>query len=271
MKLPSYLAAALAASLALLSQGSAMAAGTATASISNVQFGVLDLTPGDGVAAGYSIDDFSTRLYANLRSWTEDESEMIWPNPYMPASVGYERGSSHAWSSSGGAIGELASDAAAHPNLDIGTRLITSSLQEISVTLRPHSLLMVSGHFSVLAERAPGGGMDFSASGQTRADLETDGNRYSAGRYFSVYPGEDTSDGWEQDFALTYGNNSNHDIELSLSFYTHANADTQRAPFAVSPVSAVPEPGTWAMLGTGLALVGFAARRRRLQVQEQPA
>ena len=53
---------------------------------------------------------------------------------------------------------------------------------------------------------------------------------------------------------------------FSCDFDGECNAfNSNQGQFAldnISDVSAVPEPSTYAMLGLGLALVGFAARRR---------
>lgn len=45
--------------------------------------------------------------------------------------------------------------------------------------------------------------------------------------------------------------------------YTAFKSDTSQWLVGATPVAAVPEPSTYAMLGLGLGLVGFAARRRK--------
>ena len=69
------------------------------------------------------------------------------------------------------------------------------------------------------------------------------------------------------DGATPLGNHDGDYNLLSISWQPTAGAGTVSADItdhAIGSVSAVPEPTTWAMLGAGLVLVGFA-RRRKLQ------
>jgi hypothetical protein len=61
---------------------------------------------------------------------------------------------------------------------------------------------------------------------------------------------------------ISYASAETNPIEQQYNFTQYTMAGSQTI-VAASPVSAVPEPSTYAMLGLGLALVGFIARRRK--------
>jgi hypothetical protein len=63
----------------------------------------------------------------------------------------------------------------------------------------------------------------------------------------------------------------NFRVSGAASAITSLNFISSQTAFEFSNVSAVPEPGTYAMLLSGLMAVGFVARRRRTQSEGQPS
>jgi hypothetical protein len=63
----------------------------------------------------------------------------------------------------------------------------------------------------------------------------------------------------------------NFRVSGAASAITSLNFISSQTAFEFSNVSAVPEPGTYAMLLSGLMAVGFVARRRRAQSEGQPS
>jgi hypothetical protein len=61
---------------------------------------------------------------------------------------------------------------------------------------------------------------------------------------------------------IAYATDASHEIEQQYTFTQFTMKDSQTIVYA-APLAAVPEPSTYAMLGLGLALVGFTARRRK--------
>lgn len=62
----------------------------------------------------------------------------------------------------------------------------------------------------------------------------------------------------------------NFKVSGAASAITSLNFISSQQAFEISNVSAVPEPGTYAMLLSGLMAVGFVARRRRVQAEGSP-
>lgn len=63
----------------------------------------------------------------------------------------------------------------------------------------------------------------------------------------------------------------NFKVSGAASAITSLNFISSQQAFEISNVSAVPEPGTYAMLLSGLMAVGFVARRRRVQAEGSPS
>lgn len=250
------LAAALAASLPLLYGSPAVAAGTASAAISNLQLGTLDLTPHDGIAAGYEVGDVSAYLAAYIYTATTESLQETRPDPYQPGIARVEYGPSYGEARTSGALGDLATEAAAYPNLgDFGSAGAFAE-QLVWLTLRPHTVLTVGGHFTALSSRVPDGGVDYDAYSRVLVSIADEQFNIATEmwRTSNVYPSGDMAHGLDEDFLLTYGNGSDHDLLVGLYLSTWSDVIT---------LPAVPEPGTWAMLGAGLLLLGGAARSRR--------
>lgn len=264
MKSVFHFAAALAVSSTLLAHGSAMAEGSATASLSNIQLGVLDLTPNDGIAAGYDIGVISTRLTAAWQRWPDRVVDESAPDPYQSGTARIDRGTAFAQSHTGGAIGDLASVATWPTGNDGEGRLSALPQQSVWLTLRPFTVLTVSGNFDLLAQRAPEGTYSYISQSYGLARIyHEESNSYFEARRSAVAPASlgATITEVHDDFLLSYANNSNHDLQVELYFDLRSEVDR----FNTVPLPSVPEPETWSMLGLGLAVLGMAARRRRRQ------
>ncbi|TWI60727.1 putative secreted protein with PEP-CTERM sorting signal [Pseudoduganella lurida] len=243
-------------SLLLLLSGAAGAAGTATATLSNLQLGALDLTPLDGHAAGFTVDTLSTSLGAYV-FWPEDGlSDELQPDPYRPGSVSVQYGPSGGTAATSGAPGNLSTSSSAHANL--GDYGFTGGFadQLVWLTLRPHTVLTVGGHFDTFAERTVEQGRDFDAYNEIVVQIADENFNIvtSLWRTSNVFPGSDPSETLDEDFTLAYANGSDSDLLVSL--YLSAWSDVITLP-------AVPEPTVPAMLCAGLLVIGMAARGRR--------
>lgn len=249
------LAATLAASLSLLCGGSALAAGTTSASLSNLQLGTLDLTPDDGIMPGYTIDAVSPFLAAYFFAEAADSTQESYPDPYQPDSVRVDYGPSFGEARTGGALGDLSTNAAAHANLgDFGFAGAFSE-QLVWLTLQPHTVLTVGGHFTTSAERMVDSA-DYDAYSRVSVTLADENFHVvtELWRSSGAWPNGDMAHALDEDFLLTYANGTDQDMLVSLYLSTWSD---------IIVLAPVPEPGTWAMLSAGLLLLGGAARRRR--------
>ena len=251
--------ARLAAVALTLACGTAVAAPgiSASAAISHVQLGVIDLTPNDGQAAGYSTYRFLDEQASGL-SLPDDHVNLFQPS-YMsdsPKHTGVAYGDSYAQTSSNGAIGEM--QVAAHLQAAYGPsgQLDASgtSQQRLWVTLQPHTAFYVSGHYDLRGAEI--GNPDKYYSGRAVAQVSLlvnqDKTRFSDILYL---PGGRSSA--SDDFWLGYANTSDRESEVLLDFSIVAST------YAWAPaIPPVPEPDSYLMLGAGLLLLGAIGRRR---------
>lgn len=119
--------------------------------------------------------------------------------------------------------------------------------QEVKVTLKAHSLLIVDAYAYSGASGWDGLWPVYASMVMLLSGGEGEPKTIS-----SMVRHEDGSFDAHKDLQLSYANVSDQDMFLTLSMQAYAS------------VSSVPEPGIGAMLATGLATMGYAARRRRL-------
>jgi hypothetical protein len=162
---------------------------------------------------------------------------------------------------------------------------LTQSVQTVSVAYYPSRLgyyTFASGTIQLLdaISRLPA---DASMSMYYFKGPVTEYNTYGSGpAYFNPFPGDPTfaeglrfnnyAPGAVVPFSLSYGM-YNGFVDRFPSTYSvtlweirgSINGVRQEIEFGrVSNMTSVPEPGTWALLGTGLLALGGVARRRRV-------
>lgn len=219
---------------------------------SNVAFSVTDLTPDDGVAAAYdyrpTISAYELQLFGpnGARQTTKDLN--AGPGPF---SYGLTSGTSGVSLDNSGIPGVFGLQGAVRTDLGADGGGTASISQGYAFTLTAHSALNLSAH--MLLQISPDTyryqeGYATGGFSLWSPDLE---QRIAHHEVFR--PPQDDGGLIDQDYSFTYANTTDRDITVNVwlgaSSYTF--------------ISAVPEPGTYAMLGVGLLTLAAAGRRRR--------
>ncbi len=240
----------------LLGSFDATAGGTAAAAITDVRFGVLDLTPQDGAAAGYDIRSVEPSLFAYLYAGTADYYAAGYPAPSMPATVQLGFGGATVAARTSGALADVASAAAGDASLgSYGTAGATAN-QAVHFILRPHTVLTIGGHLSALAAREGGSDEYYEATSMAHVGI-VDEHGYTFTQFirqslsFADWPDRMVID---EDFMLAFANGSAEDRAMSVHFQAQSN---------VTRIMPVPEPSAGALLGAGLLMLGLRAVTRR--------
>lgn len=253
----SRLSAALVAAGLLLCGSPALAEGRASATISNLQFGALDLTPDDGIAAGYSIASVeSPQLYTSISNPAENTlAHNLNPAPYQPATARVDYGATFAEASIAGGLGDISATVHATSGATaFGTATINASVNEVMwLTLQPHTVLTLSGHFHTLSQYTLDDARYPSASNASISFYNVEGSA-NASHLSITGPFSGTADEWDKDFTLAFANGGDDTTTVKLYIDAWSN---------MSAIPLIPEPGTWSMLGVGMLLLGAAGRYRR--------
>jgi len=250
-----YLTTAIVASTVLFAASAGAAVRTtASAALTNVQFSVTDLTPDDGIAAGYQFGPRDTTVKASMT--IAEFYDGFEAAPYFPVPVNAQARFSDytAHANTSGALGSLSSSIDVGAMRWQGDNAQAEASQWISILLKAHSAFTVSGY----AEAAlwtenpdypvlPG----VAGAGATLSYVSVDKPWLRGGGNVQLQAGQSQAN-YGESFSLTATNDFDYDIELRLSL----GASTS----AYYDIAAVPEPGTWAMLGAGLLVL--AGRRR---------
>jgi hypothetical protein len=239
----------------LLALPPALADGIAAASITGVRFGVLDLTPADGVVAGFDLRPAQPALYAALYGDTADYYAAGYPDPRHAGNVAIDLGGSLGRGTYAGTLGHVGTYATVDGDLGAFGYANANASQRVDVLLRPHSVLTVEAHLSTLASRSEAPGEFFDIVGMASVSIGDDpGYTYQQHTRQSLayadLPDEMTID---EDVTLAFANGGAQDMAVHVYFNTWSNVMCTALP--------IPEPAPAAMLATGLLLL--AARRRR--------
>lgn len=254
-----YSAAALAA-LLLSTLPAAHAALSTSTTLGNVQWNVIDLTPADGQAAGYTPLDAGHYRQVRTNVFTVAPPQDV---------TGFDSTTDAAASlASAQALGDAGAGANAGPGFSAaqvtafggasfagGGGATANFSGGFDFTLLPHTRLEISGRVTwqgALAgdDGTPLAGRAYLLVGSVSGQEPPFPISFELDRAFST--GAPGSSGYE-DFTLVYLNET--DAPLTADFYVSANAS----------VSAVPEPGEWALLLGGMGILAAWTRRRGMR------
>lgn len=248
----------IAASLAPVAAGVQAQGVTFDTRISNIAFGVLDLTPDDGNAAAYSYAFSGSRYRVSMTGPGGKQEIDDTVSGLQAVTHTLTEGPSHAGLAVSGIPGEFSLTGQALGHLGRNGGISASVMQAYTFTLSANSVLTLSGNFyqSVAAFTLPNyfqsdiNNINVSFSS---ADIPIDG-----GYYRELSTNWDPATEVDRHLWLAYPNTSNQAITVDVRFL----AESLSVIYSDLPVAAVPEPSTWAMLGAGMLTLGALARRR---------
>ncbi len=256
---PLRAAAALLGLAISLSGQAALAAPTAQlgATMSNFHMSVLDMTPDDGIAAGYRVLDagaanlaISLVAYSGITQRTAFSSS----DGDTPVSAYFEQTGLRSVASAG-RWGDMQADSSLNANA--GAKLLDFStdaeaVQYFNVLVAPHTRFDFGGHtdLSISETGQRYGGLSSHAGTSINFNGDTE--------WFSVQTGDFPHSGsLSKDFSYSYINDGATEQSVSLEMRVNTGADYY------ADVAPVPEPDAYAMFALGALLVGATTRRRR--------
>lgn len=234
-----------------------------SATLTNVQIQVIDLRPGDGQAAGYTIQDTSHTVLESALNVEPAQPlllERYESDRFIPHDTAVSDGVSFAKFSRRGPYGEIAAEARGYGYFVDTNFAQAIGADKLDLLVAPYTRLVFSGRYRLertLADDAP---TDLTSLAATRVDLE---DRWGIeARFFESLqrtfgPVDEVQQVKEGAFSLEY--NAYSEEALSVLF------------FAIGSVAApIPEPANWGMLLAGLGILGLP-RRGKSQGQRRKA
>lgn len=238
------LSLASASALAAADPTAAKGSGSASLSLSPIHFSVIDLTPADGIEAGFSLTRpwMSRHNMQSVIGGMTIASDELMPeanhNAHGNVGAAYFYDSVVDGHFTNGVSGSLA----------VSDSIQTGYWRSIDVILTPHSVLTVGGKYDFNTWTA-----GTLTNGSIEIELFSRNNTSQA--YVSL---DKTARG---NFAATMVNNTDRAVEVSV--YLESGAWMQ----GWQPImAAVPEPGEYAMWLAGLGVLGALQRRRRTRL-----
>jgi hypothetical protein len=245
MNLKSALTAGALAACAALATGTASAQQTATASLNNFHYQLIDLNTSDGITPYIS---FSAGSSAHAGAYLFDNFDQTFPA--VTQDVLFSHGEVFTSNANGAAHAFSFADQV-HSDVQIGYLSgLAESFTLQGFTLSPNTLLVFSADASVESSFNRGEGVGYAMAQLSGGYSVSDTNSVSFDSSLLSNPGEGLFS-TTLSTAITSGN-----AELTgwVNYSTEANA--------VSYVSAVPEPASLGMLVAGLGMLTGVARRR---------
>jgi hypothetical protein len=293
--------ACLAAAVGLLMSGAAMAASSASAKFDNLTYTLYDLNPGDGVSASITFIPPSAGTHgSDVGSSASDpgagsQSGSAWSFQVFGAASSTSTvgdttataklsGSIHA-----GGVDMLAAGSTAGTTYAPSSSSYSASAsvgpiwyETFSFDLAPYTLVVFAGSADITATTTIGAAWDDwgfpSESANAFASLSVSGNGPSGGGQQSSSQSLSASASFDQvldplTWMYTYVGQSSHETAALAASFANVSGTSLSGKLSASvsisgysafaPVTQpVPEPGTWALFGAGLALMGLRAHRR---------
>jgi len=226
-----------------------------SATLTNVQIQVIDLSPGDRQQAGYTVLGTSHTVLESALN-----VEPAWPllldryesDGFAPHNTAVSDGRSFARFSRSGPYGELSVEARGYSYFADTNFAQGIGADKIDLMVAPYTRLVFSGQYRLertLSDDAP---TDLTSLSAINIDLE---DRWGTKARFH----EQLQRPFGPDDAL-------HQVKegtFALEFNAYGEEAMDIIFFAIGSVAApIPEPGNWAMLLAGLGILGLPAKAK---------
>ena len=251
---------------AMLAAGPAAATSSASATLSGVTITLIDLDPGDGIAAALSWSWEQSYSGAQVNSDSESDWDGDWLSGFFAATsatAGLPFGSASASTGPGGGSAAGSVSGPSYGGLGFFTAQGTPVYGAFTVT--PWTGVVVTATFDGMAQTTVGLDEYAQAYGYLSIEIPADSgyDYYTSYRYAYASCGAwdgggnciaGESNSFSGSMKLTYANLSDAAVDGTMSAYAQAYGSSG-AP--------IPEPRTYLMLLAGLAGVGAVVGRRR--------